>query len=153
MEACLCGCSVSPGSCTAAACTRPDHSGRDEAAHHCCWPGWTQTPETALEPEYVYCYNINSGSCKLYKELVKGMEASYILETTTPNSKTSPSVLVLIQALASILWAATGWYLLAALLILQETVRQLSAQLHHWLIREEVQTVQSCEEPLIVPEG
>lgn len=69
----------------------------------------------------------------LYKELVKGMEASYILEMTTPNS--------------------TSWNLLAALLILQEAVRQLSAQLHHWLIREEVQTVQSCAEPLIVPEG
>lgn len=63
------------------------------------------------------------------------------------------TVLVLIQALASILCAAVSWYLLAALLILQETVRQLSAQLHHWLIREEVHTVQSCEEPLIVTEG
>jgi len=48
---CLCGCSVSPGSRTAAACTGPARSGRDEAARR---PGGlrrTRTQEAALKPE------------------------------------------------------------------------------------------------------
>ena len=49
--------------------------------------------------------------------------------------------------------AGISWHWLTALLILRETVRQLSAHLHHWLVREEVQTVQSCTEPLILPAG
>lgn len=60
---------------------------------------------------------------------------------------------IVIRELASVLWTATSWRLVTAVLIWRETVRQLPAQFHHWLIRQEVQTVQSCNEPLVLPEG
>ena len=58
-----------------------------------------------------------------------------------------------LEALASHLDAAARRFSAAALLLLGETVRQLPAQLHHRLVREEVQTIQSCTEPLIFSEG
>lgn len=61
-------------------------------------------------------------------------------------------ILILIIPLASFLDAETSWFWVTALIILRETMRQLPAQLHYRLVRQEVQTVQSCTEPLIFPE-
>lgn len=60
-------------------------------------------------------------------------------------------ILILIP-LASFLDAETSWFWVTALIILRETMRQLPAELHYRLVRQEVQTVQSCTEPLIFPE-
>lgn len=42
---------------------------------------------------------------------------------------------------------------LLAVLVLLETVRQLPAEIHHQLVGQEVQAVQSCAEPLVLPRG
>lgn len=74
-------------------------------------------------------------------------------EWTWPAIEDWAPVLMLVWALTSILSTTATSHEITATLILREEVGQLPAHLHHWLVRQEIQTVESCTEPLIFPEG